>query len=226
MIKNLLLVILVVIILVLSWKIFFTQMENSKERKVKFSKNVEEIKENFSGKPNYEKIKNDLLKKAQKKYDQINPANFYTQDYNTPNFPSDNNPNFSYYAYDLPPNGPSKSIPTEPFNEPTRFPPTDQQIKEDQARSTPWNITPPVTPKGLEYQDDYWSYKNEFPMNGGDFGGIVGYENMGDSFSLFYSKNTNDIVEDQENMLRPTDDLRNGMGVPQKQKYNYNMAMP
>ena len=42
------------------------------------------------------------------------------------------------------------------------------------------------TPSGLEYESDYWVYNNEMPMNGGLFGNIVGYENMGESFSLFY----------------------------------------
>ena len=68
-------------------------------------------------------------------------------------------------------------------------------------------------------ESDYWSYKDELPMNGGSFDGIVGYQNMGDSFSFF-----NQYKPVSETHPKLTDDLRTGMGTPQKEKYAYDMS--
>lgn len=231
MIQFLLSVILVILILVFLWRMFFSSNLSENKRKVKFSDDVEEIKEKFTQKQSQKNTKSSprqaILDKLAKTYDQINPSNFYTQNYNTPNFTSDTMKLPTFYAYLPNADAASKPIPKEPFNEPSRFENfSNQMIKQDASYDIPWNIKEKQTPTGLEYQSDYWSYSNEVPMNGGDFGGIVGYENMGEAYSLFYAKNSNDIVEEQEALLKMTDDLRNGMGTPQKQKYNYNMSNP
>ena len=66
---------------------------------------------------------------------------------------------------------------------------------------------------------DNWSYKEELPMNGGSFNGLVGYQNMGSSFAFFDQYKG---VSDAHPKL--TDDLRSGMGTPQKEKYQYDMS--
>lgn len=227
MIKLLLSMLLIILILVFFWKNIFLNEPKKK------------IKENFVAtdfaQPNN---KNKNMQKLEEVYDKVNPCNFYTQNYNTPNFVSNVLDLRKFYAYDLPPNSPEKSlpIPTEPINKNPfpapivekfdNYPPSRDFIIKDKEETMPWYIKDKNTPSGLEYQSDYWVYKNEMPMNGGLFGNIVGYENMGSSFSLFYDKNTADIVQDQEAYLKPDDDLRNGMGTPQKQKYLYNMSNP
>lgn len=229
MIKQLLSLILVILVIIFFWKIFFNK---TNEKKVKFAENVEEIEHfnnNVSNAPPKKEIPvSNSLEKLNKIYDQVNPSNFYTQNYNTPNFTSNIRYLNKYYSIDLPPNNNQFLLPKEPFSgelNNSKYP--DSRDIIDQVKSDPDWLVPLKQPKtGLEEQSDYWNYKNEIPMNGGSFGGIVGFENMGDSFSLFYSRDSNDIVEEQESMLKRSDDLRSGMGVPQKEEYNYNMSNP
>jgi len=240
MIKLLLSLILIILVLVFFWKTVFL----NESKKVKFSNNIEEKtynkndKEQFTS-PEYAQPnnKNNNVDKLRQTYDKINPYNFYTQNYNTPNFVTNVEDVRQFFSYDLPPNSPESTlpiptdpvVPIEPFENcmtQKEYGNTDQMI-EHAKQDTPWLIPQhKKTPSGLEYESDYWVYNNEMPMNGGLFGDIVGYENMGDSFSLFYTKNTSDIVEEQEKALKRNDDLRNGMGTPQKQKYLYNMSNP
>jgi len=249
MIKLLLSLILIILIIVFFWRYFTVQPLSRK--KVKFSESVEEIEhltpafdipsqkpqgpEKLNLPDNVQKSlvalsnlvqpddRNNNLVKLNQVYSEINPSNFYTQNYNTPNFVSDNAQQRQYYAYDLPPNDKPIPIPTEPFFKSNNNQNSSQLI--DQANTDPPWLVPAKQPKnGLEWQSDYWSYKNEIPMNGGIFGGIVGYEELGPSYSLFYNKDSNDIVQEQEVLLKRNDDLRNGLGVPQKQEFLYNMS--
>jgi len=235
MIKILLSLIILILVLVFFWKMIFLK----EPKKVKMSEDVQEnerqIKENYTtpefAQPNN---KNNNMEKLEKIYDQINPYNFYTQNYNTPNFTTNVADLRKFYAYDLPPDSPEKTlpIPVEPyikeqFTTQKQYGEGNQFIDREKREGTPWYYPKRTEPpSGLEYESDYWVYKNEMPMNGGKFGDIVGYENMGSSFSLFYDKNVPDLVAEQEKFLKKDDDLRNGMGTPQKQKYLYNMARP
>jgi len=242
MIRLFLSILLIILILVFFWKALFSQpiitqpKITTQNKKVKFSNKIKEIpptektQENFQSptfaQPNN---KNKNLEKLEKEYDQINPSNFYTQDYNTPNFTSDVMDLRKFYSYDNPPNDTTRQInlPKEPYNAIPRInnEPTEQIINQVNSDPT-WLVPKKQTPSGLQYQSDYWTYKNEVPMNGGDFGGITGFDSLGEGYSLFYSKDANDIVQEQEALLKPNDDLRNGMGTPQKQEYNYNMSNP
>ncbi len=171
---------------------------------------------------------NKNTEKLQRIYSSINPANFYTQNYNTPNFTTNVEDLRKYYVYDLPATSPDKNLPLpiDPSFTQDKYPPSNQMLEQAKRDEVPWEIPSKKTASGLEYESHYWVYKNEMPMNGGTFGPIVGYENMGDSFSLFYAKDVPDIVQEQEHTLQRSDDLRNGMGTPQKQKYLYNMSNP
>lgn len=242
MIKLFLSLALIIFILIFFWRFFFFQDVSSSKiinpvasKKVKFSENIQEIpppvpekpkeiiQENFVSKP-----PENNLEKVVQQYDQINPANFYTQDYNTPNFTTNVTDLRKFYSYDNPPNDstPQVDLPTNPTIPPKNTDqPTDQLTQK--ALSDPSWLVPKAQPaSGLELQSDYWSYNNEVPMNGGDFGGLTGFESAGDAYSLFYTKNTNDLVQEQEDALKLTDDLRNGLGTPQKQAFNYNMSNP
>ncbi len=231
MIKILLSIILLILVLVFFWKNIFL----NEPKKVRFSDKEEKFEVPALAQPNN---KNKNIEKLEKVYNQINPHNFYTQYYNTPNFNTNVLDPRKYFSYFLPPNSPEKSlpIPEEPyFLNPHPVPnvenfenkkPTDQFIKRARSENDPWYVKDKQTPSGLEYESDYWVYKNEMPMNGGMFGNIVGYENMGDAFSTFYTKDSMDIVMEQENYLKKDDDLRNGMGTIQKQEYLYDMAKP
>ena len=158
--------------------------------------------------------KNHVSGNLEKLYKQVNPANFYTQDYNTPNFTTDVLDLRKYYDYDLPA---SKS--TSGPKEGTSGDSQGEMFRKTKEDNFPWLEGPDNNEKKNVMESDYWSYKDELPMNGGSFDGIVGYQNMGDSFSFF-----NQYKPVTETHPKLTDDLRNGMGTPQKEKYQYDMS--
>lgn len=54
-----------------------------------------------------------------------------------------------------------------------------------------------------------WSYKSELPMNGGDMGGIVGFDSLESQFSMYESGVMNKQKADSPNFkMVPHDDLR------------------
>ena len=158
--------------------------------------------------------KNRVSSNLEKLYKQVNPANFYTQDYNTPNFTTDVLDLRKYYDYDLPA---SKST-GEP-KEGTSGSSQGEMFRKTKADNFPLLEGPDKNENKNVMESDYWSYKDELPMNGGSFDGIVGYQNMGDSFSFF-----NQYKPVTETHPKLTDDLRSGMGTPQKEKYQYDMS--
>jgi len=158
--------------------------------------------------------KNRVSGNLEKLYKQVNPANFYTQDYNTPNFTTDVLDLRKYYDYDLPA---SKS--TGGPKEGTSGDSQGEMFRKTKEDNFPWLEGPDNNEKKNVMESDYWSYKDELPMNGGSFDGIVGYQNMGDSFSFF-----NQYKPVTETHPKLTDDLRSGMGTPQKEKYQYDMS--
>jgi len=158
--------------------------------------------------------KNRVSGNLEKLYKQVNPANFYTQDYNTPNFTTDVLDLRKYYDYDLPA---SKS--TSGPKEGTSGNSQGEMFRKSEEDNFPWLEGPDKNKNKNIMESDYWSYKDELPMNGGSFDGIVGYQNMGDSFSFF-----NQYKPVTETNPKLTDDLRNGMGTPQKEKYQYDMS--
>jgi hypothetical protein len=158
--------------------------------------------------------KNRVSGNLEKLYKQVNPANFYTQDFNTPNFTTDVLDLRKYYDYDLPA---SKSI-GEPKEDKSGSGDGDM-LRRTEADNFPWKQGPDKNENVNVMESDYWSYKNELPMNGGSFDGLVGYQNMGGAFAFF-----DQYKPVAETHPKLTDDLRSGMGTPQKEKYQYDMS--
>lgn len=210
MIKLLFSLILIAIILGLIWNIYGNEIVKKEIRKVKFSDNVENFTETLNT-TNLEKM-----------YSKINPSNFYTQNYNTPNFTTNVTDLRKFYDYDLPANN-SIDIPVNPIrgngNQIERVADTSQEILDKIDSDTPWLVKEKQTGNTTVLESDFWSYKNELPMNGGSFGGIVGYESIGESLAYFNQEKQVESIP-----IKLTDDLRNGMGTPQKQKQNYDMS--
>jgi hypothetical protein len=214
MIKLFITLLLIIALLVISWQFFVKnqiysdkdpKQEPNSQKKVQFADNVESFtifkKDNVSN--NLEKI-----------YKQVNPANFYTQDYNTPNFITDVMDLRKYYDYDLPAKSQKEQEPAI-----LAVPENGEMRRKTEADNFPWLEGPDKNEKKNVMESDYWSYKDELPMNGGSFNGIVGYQNMGDSFSFFNQYKSVDEIHP-----KLTDDLRSGMGTPQKEKYQYDMS--
>jgi len=197
MIRLLFSLILIAIILGIIWNVYGNEIVKKEIRKVKFADNIE----NFVETPNTTNL--------EKMYSKINPSNFYTQNYNTPNFTTNVTDLRKFYDYDLPANNPIGGN----NNQVKQVTDTNQEILDKVNSDTPWLV------KDTVLESDFWSYKNELPMNGGSFGGIVGYESIGESLAYF-----NQEKREESMPIKSTDDLRNGMGTPQKQKQKYDMS--
>jgi hypothetical protein len=199
MIRIILSIALIIVIIVLTWRYFL--FSDKLEKKVRFEEKVDKIII-----PNREEFQN---QNSEKVYENINPANFYTQDFNTPNFTSNVTDLRKFYSYDNPP---GETINKVPDNDDTFV----KDVKSDPA----WLIPKQKIANHLEPKSNYWNYKNEMPMNGGDFGGLSGYEGMGGTYSVFNEKEPPQDTPD----IHHSDDLRNGKGFPQKQEFRYNMS--
>ena len=199
MIRIILSIALISVIIVLTWRYFLFSYKL--EKKVRFEEKVDKIII-----PNREEFQN---QNSEKVYENINPANFYTQDFNTPNFTSNVMDLRKFYSYDNPP---GETINKVPDNDDTFV----KDVKSDPA----WLIPKQKIANHLEPISNYWNYKNEMPMNGGDFGGLSGYEGMGGTYSVFNAKEPPQDTPD----IHHSDDLRNGKGFPQKQEFRYNMS--
>ena len=202
MIRIILSICLIIVIIVFIWRYFLFS-----EKKVRFEEKVDKIII-----PNREEIKEGFQNQnSEKVYENINPANFYTQDYNTPNFTSNVMDLRKFYSYDNPPGETVDKVPKDDSKD---------SIIEDVKSDPAWLIPKQKIGNHLEPTSNYWNYKNEMPMNGGDVGGLSGYEGMGGTYSVFNAK---EPLEDTPD-LHHSDDLRNGKGFPQKQEFRYNMS--
>ena len=159
-----------------------------------------------------------IRKNLFKTYNNINPGNFYDNDYNTPNFVSNVTDVREYYEYNTYDNKTENEVPKTPYQDPKEIPNDTSQII-DKASLRPAYLHPEATGENLPM--DQWYYKNELPMNGGTFGGITGFDDLGYANAVF----SKDFIPTSPEM-KQNDDLRNGMGTPQKQMYEYNMSMP
>ena len=201
MIKIFIILFLIIALLVITWFFFVkNQTDTTLQKKIE-SFTVAE-KNRVSG--NLEKL-----------YKQVNPANFYTQNFNTPNFTTDVLDLRKFYDYDLPASKSSISLTdkTSSGND------DGDMLRRTEADNFPWLEGPNKNKPKNVMESDYWSYKEELPMNGGSFDGLVGYQNMGGAFAFFDQYKP--VVETHP---KSTDDLRTGMGTPQKEKYRYDMS--
>jgi len=200
MIKIFIILFLIIVLLVITW-FFFVKDKTGPILQNKTESFTVAEKNRVSG--NLEKL-----------YKQVNPANFYTQDFNTPNFTTDVLDLRKYYDYDLPA---SKS--TGKPKEDKSGSSDGDMLRKTEADAFPWKQGSDKNKNVNVMESDYWSYKDELPMNGGSFDGLVGYQNMGGAFAFF-----DQYKPVSEKHPKITDDLRSGMGTPQKEKYFYDMS--
>jgi hypothetical protein len=208
MIRIILSICLIIVIIVFIWRYFIVS-----EKKVRFEDKIDKIII-----PNREELKKEEIiesfqnQNSDKVYENINPANFYTQDFNTSNFTSNVMDLRKFYSYDNPPIDTINKVPDNDDSKDSII----QDVKADPA----WLIPKQKINNHLEPTSNYWNYKYEMPMNGGDFGGLYGYEGMGQTYTIFNSK---EPLEDKPD-IHHSDDLRNGKGFPQKQEFRFNMS--
>ena len=65
-------------------------------------------------------------------------------------------------------------------------------------------------------QSDSWKYNNELPMNGGDMGGIFGYNNLESNYASFDDKTELDKCKNSTCVMN-SDDIRMGLGYPNEE---------
>ena len=201
MIKIIIVLFLIIALLVITW-LFIVKNQTIP--------NIQKNTESFTVAE-----KNRVSDNLEKLYKQVNPANFYTQNFNTPNFTTDVLDLRKFYDYDLPASKlsiPLTDMKSSGNNEGDMF-------RRTEADNFPWLEGPDKNKNKNIMESDYWSYKDELPMNGGSFDGLVGYQNMGASFAFF-----DQYKPVAEANPKTTDDLRTGMGTPQKEKYSYDMS--
>lgn len=205
MIKIFIVLFLIIALLVIMWFFFV------KDKTTQILKNNTDTKtESFTVAE-----KNRVSGNLEKLYKQVNPANFYTQNFNTPNFTTDVLDLRKFYDYDLPASKSSTSL-TDKMSSGNN---EGDMLLRTEADAFPWLEGPDKNKNKNVMESDYWSYKDELPMNGGSFDGLVGYQNIGGAFAFF-----DQYKPVAETHPKITDDLRSGMGTPQKEKYQYDMS--
>ncbi len=126
------------------------------------------------------------------------PSNFYSTDFQTPNFTSNVEDLRKFYSYeyfdtllkknsDLSENANNQNINAQ-----------NQTVDTSQTFNQP--------------QTETWHYKNEIPMNGGLMGDVSGFDMTSPAFSTFGSE----MLVHQK--IQPSDDIRSGMGFPNQQR--------
>ena len=167
-------------------------MEKVGMEKVGMEKQEEESKETFE---NNMELKNELLDYAKSfKIDEtagVLPGNFFENNENTPNFESNVAQVSKFYKnnYD--------SLEKEDL---LNMNTSNQKVNELNCTGREMNRS--------DNQPDYWQYQNELPMNGGEVGGIVGFNNMEDQYSIYDMSGLNEAnckMDGMENKLKSND---------------------
>ena len=159
---------------------------------VEMEKEQEESTEPFE---NNMELKNELLDYAKSfKMDEntgVLPGNFFENNENTPNFESNvaNVSKFYKNNYD--------SLEKDDL---MKLDTSNQKVNELNCTGREMNRS--------EGQPDYWQYQNELPMNGGEMGGITGFNNMEDQYGLYDLSGTNEAncqMNGMENKINSND---------------------
>ena len=143
MIKIFITLFLVIMILVITW-LFFVKNQTDPEykKKVQFADNVESFTISE---------KNNVSSNLEKLYKQVNPANFYTQDYNTPNFTTNVMDLRKYYDYDLPAKSQKELEPVIPT-----VPENGEMFRKAEADNFPWLEGQDKNDNKIFMESDYW----------------------------------------------------------------------
>ena len=138
MIKIFIILFFIIALLVITWFFFVKNQTDPNLQKKTESFTVAE-KNRVSG--NLEKL-----------YKQVNPANFYTQEFNTPNFTTDVLDLRKYYDYDLP----ASKTTGEPKENKSGSSDGDM-LRRTEEDTFPWKQGPDKNENVNVMESDYWS---------------------------------------------------------------------
>lgn len=222
---NTLLIILILYFIIEYFKPYMKVKNNKLDNMIKkVKKKIKEIKkiendedENIELDDDDEKVEvKEKFTNNSKNTEDLKPANFFNNNDNVPNFNSNVLNLQKYYDYNMM-DGLDK-LPESNYKE------FDNSLEKKDEIIDTVSKQPLYLNKGSNGDtiiNDYWQYKNEMPMCGGDFGNIVGYDNLDTGYAIY---NNRDVMEKQN--VNKVSDLRSGMGNPQKEAYKINMSMP
>jgi len=138
----------------------------------------------------------------------VKPDNYYMNDNNTPNFNSGVVNTARFYDMNM------DGVMPDKLQQSTYISPGGNKEMEDvmvDKQSKDSSYIDSVTNKEQVFKPDTWQYKNELPMNGGAFNGLLGFDSQGGNYAI-YSKTELELEKcDNETKCSKVDDLRNGM---------------
>ena len=138
----------------------------------------------------------------------VKPDNYYMNDNNTPNFNSGAVNTARFYDMNMDGVAPDK-LQQSAYVSPGGNKEMEDVMVDKQSKNSSYIDT--VTNKEQVFKPDTWQYKNELPMNGGAFNGLMGFDSQGGNFAI-YSKTELDLEKcDTETKCNKVADLRNGM---------------
>ena len=154
----------------------------------------------------------------------VKPGNWYATDDNDPNFTS-NVLNVNKF-YDINRIGEFDGLNSDGLNQgltPQNFvePPIQKDLLKKVSEQTCFNqkVGDMRDNTGL----DSWNYKNEMPMNGGQFlQGLAGFDNLESAYASYTGPGTETCDPSKpfncsDNFAQKPDDLRFGLGLPNKE---------
>jgi len=125
--------------------------------------------------------KQDLLNYVNTKLDvnEIKPSNYFNTNDNVPNFKT----NVLDIKQDF------KTIPQKPINLPIMRDNMTLEKDNEIIDKFSGNTIYPAKLKGItdvySIENVQWKYKDEIPMNGGNFGGITGYDDLDSDYAVY-----------------------------------------
>jgi len=165
----------------------------------------------------------DYVDKCDTKTDNVKAGNYYVEDDNSANFMS-NVLNINKF-YDINNKVPGNydgldgsQLDKKDIHE--KYSPQFLNKIEDQTCFPKRNLEPSEKDNTIPVKPDNWNYRNELPMNGGSVvGSVVGYDSLNSGFTMFdqNEKLINTRCSVGENCSREPDDIRFGLGYPNKE---------
>lgn len=134
------------------------------------------------------------------------PANYFSVNFNTPNFDSNVEDLRKYYTYEEYDGIKEKKHLPNTSNPVANYDNSLDAQNYHKIKYENENLYKAIIPN---FSSDIWNYNNEIPMNGGMFGSVVGFDTLNSPYS-FYQLNEKIVPKD----IPITDDIRNGMGYP------------
>ena len=137
----------------------------------------------------------------------IKPGNYYVNNNNNPNFSSNISDLNKFYDTISPSEKSGTLLPNDYIKTDVKLSNLNSKLTNTNSVSNGYKSSATA---------DSWTYSNELPMNGGQLGGIAGFDTLESSYALF--GNSMSMESDMASVKE--DDLRMGLGTPNTSNRN------